>query len=130
MLRTPDEIEELAQVWCRWHDLGQDENQWAEQDFISDVIEQDQTVEECFEIVLRLLAVAPNSRVLGIIGTSPVEDLLAREPSRVASLIVTESPAKRTASDGAESHVAVASVPESTFAEVVAFAQPIKDFNA
>jgi hypothetical protein len=68
-------------------------DRWAEQDAITEFIGigGTMTIEEAWSLMLQLLEAAPNDRVLGVIGASPIEDLLARDPVLVTAWIEDEA---------------------------------------
>jgi hypothetical protein len=87
-------LNRLVEAWCRWYDRHDSHDRWAEQEAISEFvgIGAQMTMEEAWSLVLRLLVAAPNDRVIGVIGASPIEDLLARDPAMVVGWIEREAP--------------------------------------
>src|ERR1700691_4275505 len=84
----------LVASWCRWYDTHDPEDQWAEQDAIAEFIGigGTMTIRELWSLMLKPLEAAPNDRVLGVIGASPIEDLLARDALLVTDWIEEEAP--------------------------------------
>jgi hypothetical protein len=82
----------LVAAWCRWYDKRDPADEWAEQEVIADIVGGDLPTNDAWDLILELLREAPNDAVLGIIGASPVEDLLAHDPQIVAALIEREAP--------------------------------------
>jgi hypothetical protein len=88
-----DYMTQLVASWCRWYDTHDPGDRWAEQDAISEFvgIGANMTIGEAWSLMLMLLEAAPNDKVLGVIGASPVEDLLARDPVLVSTWIEDEA---------------------------------------
>jgi hypothetical protein len=125
MARNEAEVERLVEAWCSWYDKQDPEDEWAAQELIDDLTLGEAPVEECWVITLKLAERAPNNKVLGIIGASPIEDLLARDPERVAQLIKNEA-AFNERLRKALGHVwRMPSVPEAVYQEVMALALPM-----
>jgi uncharacterized protein DUF6869 len=88
-----DYMTRLVASWCRWYDTHDPDDRWAEQDAISEFvgIGANMTIREAWSLVLMLLEAAPSDKVLGVIGASPIEDLLARDPVLVSAWIEDEA---------------------------------------
>jgi hypothetical protein len=101
------------------------DDEWAEQELIDDLPLGGSSVDECWTITLRLLDLAPNDAVLGIIGASPIEDLLARDPNQVAELIRLEAPTNSRLRKALGHVWRMPKVPEDVYEQVVALALPM-----
>ena len=125
MARTEAEVDRLAEAWCRWYSRHDLDDEWAEQELIDDLPLGGSSVDECWTITLRLLDLAPNDAVLGIIGASPIEDLLARDPNQVAELIRLEAPTNSRLRKALGHVWRMPKVPEDVYEQVVALALPM-----
>lgn len=130
MTRTEVEIERLVETWCRWYDQENPEDRWAEQEVIADLTLGEAHVDECWMITLKLLASAPNHKVLGIIGASPIEDLLARDPEQVEKLIRDEAMSNEKLRKALGHVWRTPSVPEDVYERVIALAIPMNTGEA
>ncbi len=117
---------DLAEVWCRWYDAGAGDDEWAEQEVLAGLSAGAWSVQRSWLVVLALLAAAPNDKVLGIIGAGPIEDLLAREPDKVAELIAAEAPGNRPLRLALSHTWRLDPVPEDTFESVKRLAEPFQ----
>jgi hypothetical protein len=114
----------ITTTWCRFYDLQDRWDQWAEQMLIP-LLQDRQALpaHEAWQVVLSLLEAAPNEKVLGNIGAGPIEDLLSSDPERVAQLIESEAnnnPRLRRAL----AHVWQHRTPEDVFERVKRLAEP------
>ena len=108
----------IALTWCRYYEQHNPWDQWAEQTLIPLFINrQSLPTDEAWHVVLQLLQAAPDDKVLGNIGASPIEDLLSSDPENVARLIESEAdnnPRLRRAL----AHVWQQTIPTETFDRV------------
>lgn len=118
-------LKRLVESWCRWHDTKNSDDRWAEQEAISEFvgIGAQMTMEEAWSVALRLLTAAPNDRVLGVIGASPIEDLLARDPVMVARWIELEAPNNLRLRRALSHTWQMPSVPDDIFVRIKRVAQ-------
>jgi hypothetical protein len=80
------------------------------------------STDDAWDVILGLLAAAPNENVLGNVGASPLEDLLNRDPEAVAALIEREAPNNERLRRALH-HTWRMNTPEEIVARVKSFAQ-------
>jgi hypothetical protein len=119
-----DYMSRLVESWCRWYDTHDPEDRWAEQDALSEFagIRASVTLEDAWLLTLRLLDAAPNDKVLGVIGASPIELLLDRDPVLVTSWIEDEAQ-NNVKLRRALSHTWQSSVPNDLYTRIKQLAQ-------
>ena len=119
----PEHRQHVAESWCRWYDRQNPDDQWAETEVIDGITLGQESVEEGWATVLALLTEARSHKVLGVIGASPIEDQLARDPSIVAGWIQAEAPSNEPLRRALSHLWRMPLVPDDIFTAVKALAQ-------
>jgi hypothetical protein len=113
----------LVESWCRWYHLQDPADRWAEQEVIDDITLGQRSVEDGWSLTLRLLEEAPSDIVLGIIGASPIEDLLGRDPVLVTGFIEAAAPGNERLRRALSHTWKMPSVPDDLYMRVKGHAQ-------
>jgi hypothetical protein len=80
----------LATTWCRFYQLHDEWDRWAEQVVIGLLPPMAAlSTQEAWTLVRRLLDTTEDDTVISVIGAGPIEDLLSSDPETVAALIYT-----------------------------------------
>jgi hypothetical protein len=85
--------DQLAFAWCRFYQLHDEWDRWAEQVVIGLLPPMAAlSTQEAWTFVVQLLETAEDDTVISVIGAGPIEDLLSSDPEPVAALIEGAAP--------------------------------------